>query len=385
MNSLPTASAFSLPPGIHYLNCAYLGPLPKVVEQAGLAGVARKANPAAITAADFFTESDAVRRLFAQLVNGETSRVALVPAVSYGVATVVRNTPIARGQNLVFVGGDFPSDVYAWRKAAVNAGAEIRVVSPPEALPRGERWNAGILSAIDRHTAVVAVPPVHWADGTLFDLDVIGQQARDVGAAFVVDGTQSVGALPLDVRRIQPDALFCAGYKWLLGPYSTAFAYFGPRYDRGEPLEETWFGRKGSDDFQRLVDYEDEYASGAIRYDGGQRSNFILLPMMKAALRFVLDAGPDRIQDHCAALVASPLAQLSALGFELEDTRWRAGHLFGLRMPASVDAAALQAALNARAVFVSMRGSAIRVSPHVYNDERDSEALIDALQEMVRG
>jgi len=124
---------------------------------------------------------------------------------------------------------------------------------------------------------------VHWTDGTRFDLVAIGRAARRVGAAFVVDGTQSVGALPFDVREIQPDALVCAGYKWLLGPYAMGAAYFGPRYDAGDPIEENWITRRGSDDFQRLVAYQDEYAPGAIRYDVGERSNFILLPMFIAA------------------------------------------------------------------------------------------------------
>src|SRR3954465_15425970 len=97
-------AAFSLPPDIHYLNCAYLGPLPRVVQDAGVAAVARKANPAAIAPADFFTASEEARRLFARLIGaGDSGRVALIPAVSYGVATVVRNTPLSKGQNLVFI------------------------------------------------------------------------------------------------------------------------------------------------------------------------------------------------------------------------------------------------------------------------------------------
>src|SRR5258706_5331656 len=98
-------AAFSLPRDIHYLNCAYLGPLPRAVQDAGAMAVARKANPTTISTADFFSDSDEARRLFARCINAhDASRIALVPAVSYGVATVVRNMPIAKGQNLVFVG-----------------------------------------------------------------------------------------------------------------------------------------------------------------------------------------------------------------------------------------------------------------------------------------
>ena len=375
------SAAFSLPPGLHYLNCAYMGPLPRESQQAGIAGIGRKGNPSTIVPADFFSESEEVRRLFAELINGDSSRIAIIPAVSYGVATVARNTPIEQGQNIVVVGEDFPSDVYGWRKSAQKAAAELRVIAPPppQGANRGAAWNELVLAAIDQNTAVVALPHVHWTDGTRFDLMKIGRAARAARAALIVDATQSAGALPFDVQQVQPDAVICAGYKWLLGPYSTALAYFGPRYDGGEPIEENWIARKGSEDFQRLIDYEDEYDSGAIRYDGGQRSNFILLPMLIAALRLVLKLTPEGIQQYCERLIQQPIDRARELGFSVEERQWRGSHLFGLRAPEGMDLMRLFRALQARSVAVSLRGSAIRVSPHVYNSEEDLNALIQAL------
>ena len=81
----------------------------------------------------------------------------------------------------------------------------------------------------------------------------------------------------------------CAGYKWLLGPYSTALAYFGPALDGGRPLEENWITRRDSGQFAELVHYRDEYQPASIRYDVGERSNFTLLPMLAAALKLVLE------------------------------------------------------------------------------------------------
>jgi len=121
-----------------------------------------------------------------------------------------------------------------------------------------------------------------------------------------------------------------------------------------------------------------------VRYDGGQRSNFILLPMLIAAMRFVRDAEPDRIQEYCRRLVAEPLARARALGFTVEDEQWRAAHLFGLRLPPGLDAARLSRSLQTKNVFVSLRGSAVRVSPNVYNNEQDMEALLRALTAAVR-
>ena len=378
-------AAFSLPQGLHYLNCAYMGPLPRAAQEAGIAGIQRKADPSRIVAADFFAESAEARRLFGELINAEdAARVAIIPAVSYALANVARNTPIAAGQNIVVCAEDFPSDIYTWRKVAHRSGATLRVASAPARQPRrGEEWNARVLEAIDEDTAVVAVPHAHWTDGTRFDLITIGAAARAVGAAFVIDGTQSVGALPFDVREVQPDALICAGYKWLLGPYSIGAAYFGPRYDHGEPIEDNWIVRRGSEDFQRLVDYEDEYVPGAIRYDVGERSNFILLPMFVAAVRIILEWTPGRIEQYCRRLAAEPIEQARALGFMVEEDNWRAPHVFGLRMPPGLDLKRLHEALQRRRVFVSLRGSALRVSPNVYNDQEDLDALVQVLTDVV--
>jgi len=373
---------FALPPGLHYLNCAYMGPLARRVEAAGIAGIRRRRDPSGISPEHFFEESDRVRLLFARLIGArEPERIAILPAVSYGVAIAARNTPVARGQNLVVAHEQFPSNVYAWRALAARTGAELRTVAPAPGPSRGAAWTERILEAVDADTAVVALDHVHWTDGTRFDLESIGARAREVGAAFVVDGTQSVGALPFDVERIRPDALVCAAYKWLLGPYGIALAYFGPRYDDGVPLEETWIARAGSEDFRGLVRYRDEYRPGAARYDVGERSNFILLPMLVAALEDALEWGPAAVEERARALTAGLLEELRARGFALEDDAWRAAHLFGLRPPAGFDVARLEAALREHRVVASWRGSALRISVHVFNDEDDVAALAAALRE----
>lgn len=374
-------SRFSLPDDEHYLNCAYMSPISVAVETAGMTGVARKRVPSRIATSDFFTESDRARALFARLINApDPTRVAIIPAASYGLAIAARNLPAGAGQNIVVTHEQFPANVHAWRRLERDRGVAIRVVAPPEVADgRGRGWNERLLEAIDASTAIVALGHVHWTDGTKFDLEAIGTRAREVGAALVVDGTQSVGALPFDVQTIRPDALVCATYKWLMGPYSMGFAYLGPRFDAGEPLEETWIGRAGSENFKELVHYRDDYQPGALRYDVGERTNFALMPMAIAALEQVLDWQPARVQEYCSALTAELFDHVRALGYTVEAPEYRGAHLFGLRAPAGTDITAVGERLRARRVLVSLRGSALRVSPHVYNDARDITALIDAL------
>ena len=184
---------------------------------------------------------------------------------------------------------------------------------------------------------MVTVPQVHWVDGTVFDLMAVSARAREAGAALVVDATQSVGAVPFDVKAIRPDALIVAAYKWLLGPYSIGAAYLGPRFDDGVPLEETWIGRERSEDFQHLVDYQSAYQPGAIRYDVGERSNFILVPMLAEALRLVLAWTPEGVEAYCRRLSEPLVREAAAIGFSVEREEGRAAHLFGLRTPEGLE------------------------------------------------
>lgn len=372
--------AFSLPPGLHYLNCAYVGPLPRASEEAGVEGLRLKRDPTAIAAGDFFSGVEGLRERFAALVGGrDPSRVAVLPSTSYGVAVAARNLPVARGQTIVLSHEQFPGNVYAWRRVAAERGAEIVTVRPPEGAERGRGWNERFLEAIDERTAVVTLPHVHWTDGTRFDLAAIGARAREVGAALVVDGTQSVGALPFDVEALRPDLLVTACYKWLLGPYSVALAWIGPRFDDGVPLEETWVGREGSEDFQHLVDYRDEYRAGAARYDVGETSNWALVPVAARSLDLLLEWRPERIQDYCRDLAADLLDVAAERGFTVEDASWRGQHLFGIRMRPDVALDDLKAELDRAGVVASLRGTALRVSPNVYNDESDVGALAEVL------
>lgn len=377
-------SDFSLDPERHYLNCAYMAPFSKNVEEAISRAMVKRRTPHLLKDGDYFEGPEVLRKRFGKLVNGDSERVAVIPSASYGLATAAQNLAVEEGQSIVVTAAQFPSNIYAWRRLR-PAGVKIVTVSPPESRAgRGEGWNARILEAISKDTAIVAMGHVHWTDGTRFDLEAIGARAREVGAALVIDGTQSVGALPFDIEKIQPDALICAAYKWLMGPYGLGLAYFGPRFDQGQPLEDNWVTRRGAEDFKNLVKYQDEYAPGARRYDVGQRSNFLTLPGAIQALDEILDYGPEQIQIYCEALLKPHLPELEALGISIESFPWRASHLFGLRLPEGADIFTVKKVLEARQVYVSLRGDAVRVSPHVYNDEADMAALVSALSEGLR-
>ena len=378
---------FSIEPGVHYLNCAYMGPLPKRSADAGEAGLRSKERPWEIFPSDFFERSDRLRSQFGRLVGGRPDQVAIFPSVSYGIATAARNIRPGPGEEILLVGEQFPGNVYAWRRLAAECGCQIVTIDRPEADPQnpsavGARWNERVLDAIGPRTRVVSMAPLHWTDGTRFDLEAIGRRAREAGAALIVDATQGVGGTPFDVQAIQPDMLVTGCYKWLLGPYSVAVAWMGPRFEGGVPLEEGWIARRGSDDFKGLVDYTDDYAPGAIRYDMGERSNFALMPVVNSSMDYLLEWGVDRIEDYIATISAQLISTARSLGFHLEEDRWRSRHLFGLGMPAGIDLVDLKDRLEAARIYISLRGNSLRISPNVYNTEADIAALCEVLREV---
>jgi selenocysteine lyase/cysteine desulfurase len=244
---------------------------------------------------------------------------------------------------------------------------------------RGKVWNERLLDAIDQQTKLVALGHVHWADGTLFNLKEIRKRTKEVGALLIIDGTQSVGAFPFDVKEIQPDALVCAGYKWLMGPYSLGLAYYGEYFDHGKPIEENWINRLNSENFAGLVNYETTYQPGSLRYEVGEHSNFILLPMLLQALKQINEWKPKAIQQYCTGITRKPIALLREAGFWVEEESYRGQHLFGLRLPATAKTEKIKKALLKNKISVSFRGDAIRVSPHLYNSEADMMKLARVL------
>lgn len=364
-------SKFSLPSDTTYLNCAYMSPLLKVVEKAGIEGMKRKRNPFTISMQDFFNDTEKVRTEFAKLINAsEKNRIVIIPSVSYGMANVVRNLKISKGENIIVAAEQFPSNYYPWHKLSIDKQVQIRAISPPSTLlARGERWNERILESIDANTKLVALGHVHWADGTRFQLAEIRRRTREVGALLVIDATQSVGALPFDIQEIQPDALVCGGYKWLMGPYSIGLAYYGEYFDQGKPVEENWINRLDSENFGSLINYQNEYQPGALRYEVGEHSNFILVPMLLAALKQINKWKPKNIQVYCSKISREAINQLRDQEFWIEEENSRGQHLFGIRLPDRIDRDKLKQRLQKNKISVSFRGDAIRVSPNVYNKE----------------
>lgn len=366
---------FDLPREVTYLNAAYMGPMPKAAVAAGHAAYDMKQHPWKAGIQDvFFDAPDFYRRQAATLYGASEDDIAIVPAASYGLATAARNLEPDSQTDILVLDAQFPSNIYVWRDLAARTGARVKPVSRSD----NQSWTDAMLAAISPATSIVACPQVHWADGGQLDLAAISDAARRQGAALVLDLTQSLGALPFNLKSVQPDFAVTAGYKWLLGPYALGSLYVAPHHQDGEPLEQNWIARDRAEDFARLVDYADDYAPGARKFDMGERSSFQLIPAGNACLEQILDWGVAHIAETLGARTAELAEAVRPLGLR-DATPDRAPHYLCLALPDGAPED-LVARLAVHEIYISQRGDRLRVTPHLYNDTADIDRFVDTLK-----
>ena len=366
--------AFDVPAEVAYFNTANLSPLLHSVRAAGVDALARRGRPWTISSGDWFSDVERLRRLFARLIGADPEGVALVPATSYGFAVAAGNLGAADGAAILVLAEEYPSGIYTWRSLARRSGARILTV----AREPGQSWTDAVLEALDERVGVVSVPQVHWTDGAVLDLEAIADRAHHLGCALVIDASQSAGAMPLDVARLRPDFLTCVGYKWLLGPFGLSFLYVAEQHRDGEPLEQNWIARAGSEDFSTLTEYRDEYQPGARRFDMGQRTSFQLVPMAIAALEQILAWEVPEIAATLTETTAAIAARCADIGLTVAPAAERGPHMLGAAIPVAARAAILPALQSANC-HAAVRGASLRIAPHLHVTPADVDRLSNAL------
>ena len=372
-------SLFDVPGEVAYFNAANMSPLLCSVREAGAAGLDQRAQPWKIGSADWFTGVERLRGAYAGVLGVEPDGIALVPATSYGLAVAARNIDATAGDQVVVLADEYPSNYYTWRRFCGRTGAELVV-----ARRDGDHtWADAVIALVGERTRVVAVPNVHWTDGSLVDLDAVIPAARRVGAAVVIDASQSLGALPLEVARLRPDFVVSVGYKWLLGPLGVGCLYVDERHRDGEPIEENWINRDGAEDFAALVDYVETYRPGARRFDVGAHTNFGLVPMAIAAAEQLLAWTIPAIAASLRTVTDQIAEHATGLGYPIAPRDHRGPHMLGVGLPRDA-ANAIAHDLGERRVIASVRGSSLRIAPHLHTTPADIARLVAALEAAAR-
>jgi len=374
---------FEMPRDICFLNSASYSPLPRPVLEAGRAAVGRKGQPWRLDASFANAQYERPRTAAARLINADPADIALISSVSYGVATAAKLVTVARGTRVIVLQNDHSSPVLEWQARADAQGFTVETVRSPG---DGD-WTAAVLAAIERSGAppvgLASISSLHWSEGVLIDVEKIGAALRRQGAMFLIDGTQSVGVLTMDVRSLDPDFVIFPTYKWLLGPYGRAFIYVAKRHQDGVPLEQTASGRRDVRAENAVYFTDPRYVTDARRFDMGERDHFVSLEMAAIGMEMVAGWGLPAIAQRLAMLTDRIADGVRGIGVGVLDKHLRAPHVLSLTFKDGA-LAGLVEGLAAEGVYVAPRLGRMRVSPHVFNDEADADRFVAALSRRLR-
>lgn len=345
-----------------YLNCAHQGPFPRVASEAAREAIVLKEQPYRITEEIYFSLPAEVRAELGGLLAAPAERFALTNGASDGIFAVARGLDWKSGDQVLLAEKDFPSNFYAWDNVAET------VVVPA----------ADLISCLGPRTRVMCVSWITYNLGACLDLRQLGEACRANGTLLVADLSQGAGALPLRLDDLPLDVAVGCGYKWLLSPYGTGFAYFTPTaLERLRVTDVYWESVAGAEDFNHLPQKGWQLPPDARRFDSVETASFLNLYPMRASLRFLRGVGPEAVQHHVQGLFQYLLPRLPE-GFRTTPTESTIVAVEG-RDPQATRRAYDRAL--AAGVIVSLRQDRIRVSPHVYNTVADMDRLVQALSE----
>jgi selenocysteine lyase/cysteine desulfurase len=375
---------FDIPRDICYLNSASYSPLPLQTLQAGRDAVGRKGKPWMLDAGFAGRQHDRARLAAARLINADAADIALIPSISYGVATAAKLLTIPRGRRVLVLENDHSSPVLEWQTRADAQGFVVETVHQPG---DGD-WTSAVFACIERPgappVALASISSVHWSDGGLIDIDKVAAALRRQGTLFLIDATQSAGVLPLDVKQLDPDFVIFPTYKWLLGPYGRAFLYLAKRHQGGVPLEQTAGGRRDVRAENAVYLSDTSYVGDASRFDMGERDHFVSLEMAAIGMEMIAEWGAAAIAQRLAVLTERIAEGVRDLGVSMPQRHLRAPHILSLGFKDGT-AKALVEGLATEGIYVAPRLGRMRISPHVFNDEADADRFVAALGRRLRG
>ena len=336
-----------------YLDGANQGPMARRAIAAAERALDWKRDPFGLDDGVYFALPDRIRGAASELLGCCPHDIAVATGASHGVSLVACGLEWRADDRVVVPTGEFPANNLPWRGLRA-LGVKVEFVDPDD-----------VVAAICPRTRVVSVGHVNFANGRRLDLDAIGAACEQHGALFLVDASQSVGAIPFDVARCKASVVAIAGYKWLMSPYGTGVTYVHPTWvERLRLPTFNWATIVGADDFNRLVDLEPRHRPGAIRFDVPETAAFIHGAAMAESLEFLVETGIDAVAAHAMALLDRLVDGLPA-SFRVDSSlipeqRSTILSLVGQTTEATLEA---HARLREANVGVSLREGGLRVSP----------------------
>jgi cysteine desulfurase/selenocysteine lyase len=357
----------------HYLNSAYITPVPNQVVAAGRAFLESKAARP-IPLGDMLRKTDEVRAQFARLINAGADEIGFLFSTSEGENIVANGLDLRAGDNVVIDELHYETEFVLYRHLQETRGVEMRV-----ARHRAGRVDVGdVEPLVDRRTRLVSVAWVSHQNGFRHDMRPLADLAHRVGAVFYTDAIQAVGMFPIDVKAAGVDALCCGTYKWVLGSFGVA-----PFYVRRELLDRIRLDRFGALHVEKeLDDHRFQLYQTAKRFDYATLP-FSEIYQLGAGLAFLQRVGVERIEAHTVALAETLRGGLAALGYRMFTPEGNRSSIVTYYV--SKDAATLNAAFARASIDVTVRGplGQVRVSPALFNTRDDIARFLEVARQLV--
>ena len=361
-----------------YLNLASQSPMPKVAHRAVQTAIEWKKFPHHTAESANFEVPNRIRASIAKLIGAKAEEIALTTGASTGMSAVAYGLTWKPGDEVLTAKGEFPLQYATWKPMEAREGIVMKVVAPRDRFITADDF----LAAMTSRTRMVSVSLVRFDDGVLLDAARIAAACHAQGALLLLDVSQSCGAVPLNVGAIGADFLVCAGYKWLLSPYGTGFFWSKNEHtEKMRPGPFYWAAQEGAENFSSLSRENPKLVPGARRWDLPETSNYFNFAAMDASLQFVLQIGPETVEVHNRKLIDFLFERLPkdrcVPASPLDSARRGPYGCFAARSPEKT--AELYQKLVKEKIITSLREGNIRVSPHLYNTERDIDRLITAI------
>ncbi len=312
-----------------------------------------------------------VRAQIAWLIGSRSDNIAFVQNTSFGISIAANGIDWRPGDNVVIPAREFPSNYYPWLNLA-DRGVELRTVAAPE----GHASLDAIAAAIDGRTRAFTLSAVQYSNGHRYDLAALGRLCRDHRVLFVVDGTQAVGALTIDVDASAIDVLAVSSHKWMLGPPGIGFVHLSDRaLDAVKPNVVGWLSV--ADPF--AFDYRLDLPSSARRFEPGTE-NVIGTVGLGGAIALLQEFGPAWVEKRILDLTDHICRSVAGRGFRVHSPR-QDGRASGIVIFSKTgsDPDRLHARLSAAGVKCAVRAGGIRFSPHYYNTTDEIDTAVAAL------
>lgn len=357
-----------------YLNHASIGPFPQRTISALDAMNRAFGEPHILERSGQLSALDGVRAAVARLCGAAPERVAFTGSLGHGISIAAAGLSAASGDEVIVPHAEYPSLALPFL-AQEQRG--LRVVWAPKNADGRTDLDA-IAGRITTRTRAIALSHVEFADGFRNDLRALASLCRERDIVLVVDATQSLGAVPIDVDGWGVHAIAAHGYKWVHAGFGIGVLVLS---EEGlERIRPTHAGSQSISgdafvDEQTLV-----WKQSAGRFETGSQP-FTLLAGLGASISLLEEVGTQRILPHALELLDAVKVGAEELGYTVASS-WapeERSQIIALTTGSREADERVQQALSDAGVATALRPKGVRIAPTFYNDMSDVARLLEAL------